>query len=133
VSVNLVRKLVHFGLPLLGLVVAVAGAVAGTDVMLRLALVIGGVVLIQLPTLKVPYNLMHNERRFRQLRGELDEFVWLVRELNAAAVEARGNPLAEGRFEDLHTAMQESLERMAIYAGRTDEELLREQPELQSH
>src|SRR5512140_3543762 len=113
------------------MLVAVAGAVAMTDVAMRVVLVVVGVVLIHAATWKLPYSVVSNERRFRQLRGELDEFVWLVRELNAAAVEARGDPAAEDRFEDLHTAMQESLERMAMYAGRTDEELLRDQPELQ--
>ena len=127
---NFARKFVHFGLPVLGLLVAVTGALA-TGVALRVALVLLGVVLIQAATWKLPYSVVTNERRFRQLRGELDEFVWLVRELNAAALDARGDPAAEDRFEDLHTAMQESLERMAMYAGRTDEELLRDQPELQ--
>ncbi len=125
------RKFVHFGLPVLGMLVAVAGAVFADGVAVRVVLVVVGVVLIQAATWKLPYSMVTNERRFRQLRGELDEFVWLVRELNAAAVEARGDPAAEDRFEDLHAAMQESLERMALYAGRTDEELLRDQPELQ--
>ncbi len=125
------RKFLHFGLPVLGMLLAVAGAVAASDVALRVVLVVVGVALIQAATWKLPYSVVSNERRFRQLRGELDEFVWLVRELNAAAVEARGDPAAEDRFEDLHTAMQESLERMALYAGRTDEDLLREQPDLQ--
>ncbi len=128
---NFARKFVHFGLPVLGMLVAVAGAVFASDVAPRVILVLLGVVLIQAATWKLPYSMMSNERRFRQLRGELDEFVWLVRELNAAAVDARRDPAAEDRFEDLHTAMQESLERMAMYAGRTDEELLRDQPELQ--
>ncbi len=128
---TLKRSLVHVGMPMVGLLVAVVGAFSEADAVLRVALVVAGIVLLQAPTWRMPYNLLHNERRFRQLRGELDQFVWLTRELNAAAVAARGDPAAEDRFQDLHTAMQESLERMAIYAGRTDEELLREQPELQ--
>lgn len=127
---KLARKLVHFGLPLLGAAIAVLGAALVSELVVRVLAVLVGLVLVQAPTWKVPYSLLHNERRFRQLRGELDQFVWLTRELNAAAVAARGDPVAEDRFEDLHTAMQESLERMAMYAGRTDEELLRE-PELQ--
>lgn len=125
------RRLVHFGLPVLGVIVAMIGAVSSAGAAVRLALVVVGVLLIQAAAWKLPYRLMSNERRFRQLRGELDEFVWLVRELNAAAVDARSNPGAEDRFADLHTAMQDSLERMALYAGRTDEDLLRDQPELQ--
>ena len=128
---NLSRRVLHIGLPLFGAVVAAGGAVVPADPVVRLAIVIAGVLLIQAAGWKLPYSMVSHERRFRQLRGELDEFVWLVRELNAAAVEARSDRNAEDRFDDLHTAMQESLERMAIYAGRTDEELLREQPELQ--
>jgi len=129
--VNLSRRVLHIGLPLFGAVVAAVGAVVPADPVVRLAIVIAGVLLIQAAGWKLPYSMVSHERRFRQLRGELDEFVWLVRELNAAAVEARSDRNAEDRFDDLHTAMQESLERMAIYAGRTDEELLREQSDLQ--
>lgn len=128
---NLARKLLHFGLPVLGALVALVAALVEPNAVFRVLYVVAGLLLMQAATWKLPYNLLHNERRFRQLRGELDEFVWLVRELNAAAVEARSDRNAEERFDDLHTAMQESLERMAIYAGRTDEELLRDQPELQ--
>ena len=128
---NLSRRVLHIGLPLFGAVVAAVGAVVPADPVVRLAIVIAGVLLIQAAGWKLPYSMVSHERRFRQLRGELDEFVWLVRELNAAAVEARSDRSAEDRFDDLHTAMQESLERMAIYAGRTDEELLREQSDLQ--
>ncbi len=125
---NLARKVLHIGLPLAGAVVAVLGAVIPADPVIRGTIVVLGVLLIQAAGWKLPYSVLSHERRFRQLRGELDEFVWLVRELNAAAVEARSDRAAEERFDDLHTAMQESLERMAIYAGRTDEELLRDQP-----
>ncbi len=128
---KLARTLLHIGLPLIGAVVAVAGAVVPADPVVRGAIVVLGVLLIQAAGWKLPYSMISHERRFRQLRGELDEFVWLTRELNAAAVEARSDRAAEERFDDLHTAMQESLERMAMYAGRTDEDLMRDQPELQ--
>ncbi len=125
------RKLLHFGIPAVGALLAIVAALAIQDVVLRVALVVVGVLLLQAGSGKLPYYLVHNERRFRQLRSELDEFLWLVRELNAAALDSRANPRAEDRFEDLHTALQESLERMALYAGRTDEELLKDQQELQ--
>lgn len=126
------RKLLHFGLPAAGAALAIISALAVGDVVLRVSLVVVGVLMMQAGSGKLPYYLVRNERRFRQLRSELDEFVWLIRELNAAALETRSNPRAEDRFEDLHTALQESLERMALYAGRTDEELLKDQPELQT-
>ena len=125
------RKLLHLGLPFIGTALAVGAAVVVTDTLTRVLLVLLGVILIQAVTSKLPYYLFHNERRFRQLRSELDEFVWLIRELNAAALDTRTNPRAEDRFEDLHTALQESLERMALYAGRTDDDLLQDQPEMQ--
>ncbi len=130
---SLARKLLHFGLPALGAALAIIAALAVRDesIVLRVSLVVVGVLMLQAGAAKLPYYLVRNERRFRQLRSELDEFVWLIRELNAAALDTRSNPRAEDRFEDLHTALQESLERMALYAGRTDEELLKDQPELQ--
>jgi len=129
--VSPLRKLLHFGLPFVGTALAIGAAVVVTDTLVRVLLVLLGVILIQAVTSKLPYYLFHNERRFRQLRSELDEFVWLIRELNAAALDTHTNPRAEDRFEDLHTALQESLERMAIYAGRTDDDLLKDQPEMQ--
>ena len=131
VQVSPLRKLLHLGLPFIGTALAVGAAVVVTDTLTRVLLVLLGVILIQAVTSKLPYYLFHNERRFRQLRSELDEFVWLIRELNAAALDTRTNPRAEDRFEDLHTALQESLERMALYAGRTDDDLLQDQPEMQ--
>lgn len=125
------RKLLHFGLPFVGTALAIVAAVVVTNTLVRVLLVLLGVVLIQAVTSKLPYYIFHNERRFRQLRSELDEFVWLIRELNAAAVDTTSNPRAEDRFEDLHTALQESLERMALYAGRTDDDLLKDQAEMQ--
>ncbi|HEX9106139.1 MAG TPA: hypothetical protein VF832_02905, partial [Longimicrobiales bacterium] len=70
---SLARRFLHFGLPVLGMLVAVAGAVAMTDVAMRVVLVVVGVVLIHAATWKLPYSVVSNERRFRQLRGELDE------------------------------------------------------------
>jgi hypothetical protein len=131
VAVTSARKILHFGLPVAGTALAVAAAVAVRDPVVRLVLVVAGVLLIQSVTARLPYYIVRNERRFRQLRSELDEFLWLVRELNAAAVDARTNPNAEDRFDDLHLALQESLERMTLYAGRTDDDLLEEQPDLQ--
>lgn len=126
------RKLLHFGLPFVGTALAIVAAVVVTNTLVRVLLVLLGVVLIQAVTSRLPYYIFHNERRFRQLRSELDEFVWLIRELNAAAVDTSSNPRAEDRFEDLHTALQESLERMALYAGRTDDDLLKDQAEMQT-
>ncbi len=130
---SLARKLLHFGIPALGAALAIIAALAVRDanVVLRVSLVVVGVLMLQAGAGKLPYYVVRNERRFRQLRSELDEFVWLIRELNAAALDTRSNPRAEDRFEDLHTALQDSLERLALYAGRTDEELLKDQPELQ--
>lgn len=125
------RKLVQFGLPGVGIATALLGAFLAFDPIVRAVFVGFGLLLSFAAGARLPYALLLNERRYLQLRREVDQFIWLARELNAAALEARRNSAGEAKFGDLRAAMQESLERMTLFAGRTDEELLREQAELQ--
>lgn len=125
------RKLVQFGLPGVGIATALLGAFLAFDPIVRAVFVGFGLLLSFAAGARIPYALMLNERRYLQLRREVDQFIWLARELNAAALEARRSSVGEAKFGDLRAAMQESLERMTMFAGRTDEELLREQAELQ--
>jgi hypothetical protein len=55
-----------------------------------------------------------SERKYTELRGEVDGFVGLVRELNRTAVAIGGGP----EFDEVTQAMRESLERIERLAGK---------------
>lgn len=57
---------------------------------------------------------LKNERRYTELRSEVDRFIQLARRLNRAAVENRSRE----EFEQAKAAMHESVERMAMLAGK---------------
>jgi hypothetical protein len=59
------------------------------------------------------HPFLTSERRFFELRGEVDRFIDLVRRLNAAAVADGG-----AEFEQAKAEMLRSVERMADLAGK---------------
>ena len=63
------------------------------------------------------HPFLTSERRYFALREEVDRFIGLVRQLNAAAT-AEG---AENEFEQVKSAMLKSVERMADTAGKEAE------------
>ena len=58
-----------------------------------------------------------NQRRYMGLRGQLDDFIGLVRQLNEAAV-SRSIP---EQFHRIKSEMHASVERIAMVAGEEDE------------
>ncbi len=63
------------------------------------------------------YPFLTNERRYIALRKEVDRFVGLVRQLNAAATSVG----SDEELERVKSAMLDSVERMAKLAGVEDE------------
>ncbi len=57
-----------------------------------------------------------NKRRFLRLRAEIDSFIALARELNAAG----DTQQPRGEMDRLNAAMHESVDRMAQLAGKPD-------------
>ncbi len=60
-----------------------------------------------------PY--LKSQRRYLKLRTEIDSFIALARELNAAA-----NPRVSQELHRVNAAMHESVDRMAQLAGKPD-------------
>ncbi len=58
---------------------------------------------------------LKNERRYIGLRAEVNRFIKLTRRLNRSAVEKEHRD----KFEQAKAAMHDSVERMAVLAGRT--------------
>ena len=112
------RKYVDIGLPILGTVIVLAGALLLFNLYARMAAVIIGVFLIEAGVWKLAHPLLPNERKFAALRSEVDDFIDLVRRLNAAALQVQaGDVTAEARFDGTRLAMLESVDRMTAFAG----------------
>jgi len=78
------------------------------------ARVIIGLVLVMAGYLYKSKPFLTSERKHTALRGEVDSFIDLVRELNRTAVAIGGGP----EFDEVTQAMRESLERMEELAGK---------------
>ncbi len=78
------------------------------------ARVISGIVLVMAGYLYGSHPFLTSERRHTALRGEVDDFINLVRKLNRTAVAIGGGP----ELDDVTTAMRESLKRIEELAGK---------------
>ena len=87
----------------------------------RMATIAGGLLVFLAGMWFAANPYITNERRYVGLRGEVDDFIGLVRQLNRAAV---GIDPAE-RFGRIKAEMHDSVERLAVLAGR---ELTSSQP-----
>lgn len=76
--------------------------------------VIAGVVLVMAGYLYRSRPFLTSERRYTALRGEVDNFIDLVRKLNRTAIAIGGGP----EFEDVTLAMRESVKRIEELAGK---------------
>jgi hypothetical protein len=88
-----------------------------------------GLVLIEAGVWRFTRSLMPNERKYTALRTEADYFTNLVRRLNRAAIQARGEKpgdSAESAQDDLthvHEEMHHSVDRMLRLAGKADDDV----------
>jgi hypothetical protein len=123
------RKVIDLSLPFVGVAV-ILGAVlfVREDLRTQIAVVGLGMLLIEVGVWKGAHKLLPSERKYIALRAEGDQFIKLIRQLNAAALALRETDSPEGRqtFEGVRKAMREAVERMAHVAGKTDAELASE-------
>jgi hypothetical protein len=88
---------------------AIAGTAMGTYVRIG-----GGVLLVMVGYLYGSHPFLTSERKYTALRGEVDHFIDLVRELNQTAVAIGGGP----EFEEVTQALRQSLNRIEELAGK---------------
>lgn len=119
------HKVLNAGLPILGMVVVFGGVVFLEDRRTMILVVLLGILLIEAGVWKLSNPFLPTERRFNELRLEVDQFMELVRELNGSAMEARGPEGDAGswaRFRNTIATMHASVERMGQAAGRGEGE-----------
>lgn len=119
-----IRKVVDAGLPVIGSLIVFLAILFLLDPMLQVAVAALGVLMIQAGIWKLTQPILPSERRYQALRKEVDYFILLVRRLNAAAIGMKevDDDSTRTAFDAAQQRMRESFERMALLAGKTDEE-----------
>lgn len=119
-----IRKLVNTGLPVAGTLLVLAAVLLVIDLRTQIALVIAGLLMVEVGVWKLANPLLPNERRFHALRTEVDRFIVLVRNLNDAALRVKvEGGAAVSSLEEARSALHTAVERMTAVAGKTDDEL----------
>lgn len=74
---------------------------------------------------RLAYRHLANKHKYLALRAEVNHFLTLVRQLNAAALALKEHdaPETQHTFEHVRQTMQESVERLATMAAKTETEL----------
>jgi hypothetical protein len=78
------------------------------------ATVVAGLLIVLAGFLYGAHPFLTSERRYTALRKEVDGFIGLVRQLNAAAMD----PVTREEFERVKDEMMASVERMSKLAGK---------------
>ena len=119
------HKMIEQVSPFLGAAVVLAGVALCDDRTWQLVAAVAGLLITQAGRLQLGRPVYSIDRRFQALRKEVDHFILLVRRLNAAAlgVKEMDSPSTRQVVESTQERMRESFDRMALLAGRTDEEI----------
>ena len=123
------RRFLNLLVPAIGMALVLGAVLFGESIGVQLFLVVAGLLLTEAGLWRLADPFLPDERKYIALRAETDHFTALVRQLNTAALgldrgDERGSRFA---LEEVHRAMQHSVDRMAEFAGRTIEEVSPEQ------
>ena len=117
---RLMRKTVELGMPIMGMVIVFAAVllIPPANLQIQLVVVLVGVLLIEAGVWGLTNPFLPNERQFIGLREEVDDFIDIVRLLNATAIGSRlSRDGAEEKFEQTLEDMHASVRRMGRLAG----------------
>ena len=125
-----VRRVVDVALPLLGMLVIFGSVLFGSpnNLQLQVILLLIGVLILEAGVWGLTSALLPNERRYPELRQEVDDFIELVRELNVAARETDGGREDDTRFQSGVEQMHVAVERMAELARKAVHPVASEAP-----
>ena len=127
IKVRPLRIILDRSLRILGMVLVVGAILLGRSIYSQLAVVLVGLMCIELGVWQLAHRLLPNDRRFHALRRELDAFVECSRQLNQAALAIQINDTPEQRaaFDDLRRALHRSVDVISEVAGKRQEDLPR--------
>ena len=119
----MLRTAISVGMNLTGMLivfVAVLAPQVSANLQLQVILVLIGILLVQAAVWKFTNPFLPSERRYDDLRNQVDEFIDLVRALNAAAVDARKTTALQSvdKLDKILTEMHLSVDQMGRLAGK---------------
>ena len=119
------RKFVNNGLSVCGVGVILGAVLFMQEMRGQVTVVVLGILMIETGVWKLATQFLPSDRQYNALRTEGDQFLGLIRQLNATALAVKAEDVPENlqAFEAAQEAMRQAVERMAKVAGRTDEEL----------
>ena len=118
---NFIRKAIQPAVSILGMVVVFGGVllVPATNLRLMIMIVTVGVVILEVGVWGLAESIIPNERLYLSYRAEVNHFMSLVPELNAAALDRdSGAEGGEERFQDTLILMRDSVGHMEEVAGK---------------
>lgn len=120
------RELIESAVPIVGALIIFLALILISDdnPVVRLGIVVVGILLIEAGVWKLTSALLPSERKFHDLRQEVNEFIFAVRTLNEEALEARATGDGESwkRVHEILAEMHGSVDHMGELAGRTEDE-----------
>jgi hypothetical protein len=127
IKVRPLRIILDRSLRIFGMGLIVGAILLVHSIYSQLAVVLVGLMCIELGVWQLAHHLLPNDRRFHALRRELDAFVECSRQLNQAALAIQINDTPEQRaaFDDLRRALHQSVDVIAAVAGKRQEDLPR--------
>lgn len=113
-----IRRILEIALPVSGMRIIFLSVLFGSDsLQLQVLFVLFGILILEAGAWGLASRLLPDERRYLDLRAEVDHFIGLIPELNAPAVARLGR---EGSKED-EERFQEVLEQLHACVGRMGE------------
>ena len=116
------REGIDIGLPNVGVCVIFAAVFFEWEH--PLTFVIPGILAVEVGLCRLASRYFRRGRKYFALHAEVEQFLTLVRQLNIAAMELKKHDSPENHeaFEEIYSAMQQEIERIADAAGKTENE-----------
>jgi len=127
-----IRQILKVALSLVGMLVAFFGVVYFQEDIQRLLAVLVGMLLVEAAVWNLANPLLPKNRRYLELRAEVEGFIGHVPALNSVALDARSSdaPADWERYRSVLEEMHASVERMGAVAGKKEGEPITQPPSL---
>lgn len=114
-----IRRNIDAGLTGVGIAVVFSSIILGTslDIRAQMPIALLGVLFMEAGIWGLASRFVPNQRKYTKLRGEGDNMLQLIRELNAAAIAKERGEEDSKRFQETLAAMHESVVKMAGLAN----------------
>lgn len=120
------REVIESSIPIAGAVIIFLALILVSDhhPLIRLGIVLLGILVIEAGVWKLTSPFLPSERRYLDLREEVDAFIMMVRALNRAALQARASGDIESwrQVHEILGTMHNSVDHMAQLAGKAEED-----------